>query len=109
MMLERVDGTIDSVTEVYQFVSFNLKASLEQLERLEDGQPGEPHIERSRELAVGAIERAVARLSAEKERIRTLDEDVYSQIISHVDDRLRDLESLILLILIMYLPSERLF
>ncbi|MCI0488337.1 MAG: ATP-binding protein, partial [Blastocatellia bacterium] len=53
-------------------------------------------VARLRELALGGIERANVRLETTTEKVIRLKDQVYEQIIAQVDNRMRDLETLIL-------------
>jgi len=96
IMFEQVDETIQAVTEVSQIINFNLRACLEELKDLTEETYGKEDAARLRELSLGGINRATGRLDATVKKVNELREQVYTQIIAQVDNRMRDLETLIL-------------
>ncbi|MFH1573281.1 MAG: hypothetical protein ABIG68_04820 [Acidobacteriota bacterium] len=96
IMFRQIDEAAGSMSEVQRFVTFNLRTAVEQLQAargVDSVSEGDSH---AHELVLGTLERAVKRLSETLEKIRELETLVHDQIIAHVDDRMRDLEALIL-------------
>lgn len=96
LMFEQVDETIQAVTEVYQFVNFNLKTAVEELDALTQDPDQPDDVTHPKELALGSLHRATARLETTLHKTHDLKAQVYEHIITHVDDRMREVETLIL-------------
>ncbi len=91
-MLEEVDETIQMTTDVYKIIKYNLTAATEAL------QSSEPlhEMARPKELALGSLQRALARLDAAVEKIELLEQNVNARISTQVDENLKRIDEVIL-------------
>jgi len=93
MMFEQVDGAIRIVTEAGQMISFNLRVAAGECERAAQ-QPGPAtDLSHARDLALNGLQMAISRLDSALEKLGQLKEQVYEQIISRVDVRMREVEA----------------
>ncbi|MCI0697078.1 cation:proton antiporter [candidate division KSB1 bacterium] len=92
LMLEEVDETIQMTTDVYKIIKYNLTAATEALQTAEP--PNE--ISRPKELALGSLQRALARLETAVEKIESLEQNVNERISTQVDENLQKIDEVIL-------------
>lgn len=93
MMFEQVDGSIRIVTEASQIISFNLRVAANECERVGQQSQASIDLSHAQELALNGLQMAVGRLDSALERLAQLKEQVYEQIISRVDVRMREVEA----------------
>ncbi|GEM_PF-435189 len=95
-VLEEVDEVIQAVNEVYKIVKYNLDAATEvlQAEPPETDQP--EAMARPRELAVGSLQRAEAKLEAALTQAAELERQLYEKVSTQVDAKLEKIDQVIL-------------
>ncbi len=93
MMFEQVDGSIRTVNEASQIISFNLRVAASECERSAQQPQASPDLSHARELALNGLQMAVNRLDSALEKLARLKEQVYEQILSRVDVRMREVEA----------------
>lgn len=93
MMFEQVDSSIRIVTEASQIISFNLRVAANECERVAQQSQASIDLSHAQELAINGLQMAVGRLDSALEKLAQLKEQVYEQIISRVDVRMREVEA----------------
>jgi Kef-type K+ transport system membrane component KefB len=94
-VIEEVDETIQTVTDVYKIIKYNLTAATEVLQAVPLGPDQPDEMARPKELALGSLQRAITRLDATLTRVRRLEQEVYEQLSAQVDDKLEKIEHVI--------------
>ncbi|MCI0389746.1 MAG: hypothetical protein MOB07_13420 [Acidobacteria bacterium] len=94
LMFEQVDGSMRTVTEACQIVSFNLRVAAEECEREAPRPAASAGQSRTQAVALDGLQLAITRLDAALTDLSRLKEEVYDQIIARVDVRMREVEAL---------------
>lgn len=92
VMFEQVDAALSTTAETTQILDFNLKIADEELSR--DGAPERERRGRARELSAQGFELALARVAQALAELDEAEERVRGEIISRVDERVREIEAL---------------
>lgn len=93
MMLDQVDASIRTVNEACQIISFNLRVAAAECERAAQQPQASTGLSQAKELALSGLQMAIERFETELENLARLKEQVYEQIISRVDVRMREIEA----------------
>ncbi len=94
LMFEQMDRSIQITTEACRIISFNLRLAAEECERAVEDPAPSVDLSRAQGFALDGLELAIARLDEALTDLSRTKEQVYDQIIAHVDVRIREVEAL---------------